>query len=76
MTNTEIANEFVGLTPQQLAQKVDAVFTIALNLIPEPEHLAIGSELENVGVLVNHDINYLTSSKGICKRKKNPNNNE
>lgn len=78
MTNQEIINElnlkWAGKSAVEIASDVDVIFGGLLNAIPEPEHNPIGMELDNIGILVNHDVNVLTTSKGICRRKKNPNN--
>ena len=74
MTNQEIITELnlkcTGKTAVEIASDVDVIFGGLITLIPEAEHEAIGFELEQVGLLVNHDANKVTSSKGICKRKK------
>jgi hypothetical protein len=78
MTNQEIINElhqkWQGKTAIEIASDVDVIFGGLLTIIPEPEHLQIGVELENIGILVNHNQNEVTQSSGICRRKKNPNN--
>lgn len=73
MTNQEIANYITGKTPQEIASICDEVFELVLAVTPENDHDSISLELENVGILIGHEENEITTSDGICKRKKAPN---
>lgn len=77
MTNTDLINEltlkWVGKPAIEIASDVDVIFGGLMNNLPESEHLAISLELKNIGILTNHNENEVTESKGICRRKNNPN---
>lgn len=76
MTNTELITEFnlrwAGKSALEIASDVDVIFGGLIPLIPAVEHLAISSELANIGILTNYDVNDTTTAVGICKRKKAP----
>lgn len=73
MTNQDIANHLIGKTATEIASICDGVFEIVLNETPEREHAAIESELNNVGIMVGHDVGTVANQVGICK-KKSPSN--
>ena len=75
MTKAEIiANELIGLDPITMADTLKDAFGIVHDAIPLPEHPTYGAAIDNVGINITHDENHVIATAGICKRKKNPNN--
>lgn len=77
MIEQDIINElslmWAGKTAVEIASSSSIIVGGLIDTIPEAEHLAVGHELRNQGIVINHNENEVIASAGICKRKKAPN---